>query len=431
MIMVIREINANKTRIVGLQQYSWLDYLIITILILYAGRGNTFFQSGSFVNNPIGVALPLILSIFLALRWKIVFNKHFYLLIFCYFIYFIAITIKFGEFRPTIFLSYCITFFVVYAMFKALRFNLFLIYEKSLYLLSIIALFLWLVQTTLGGDTLYGILSRIPNIGTFSYVTSEGLNAILYSVQPSTGSMLHGIPIPRNCGYAWEPGAFAVYICLAIYVNLFLVKNDKSRKFRLWVLLFALLSTQSTTGYSILLVILFFYFLNKNVSIIILLSPILIVLLALLFSLPFMGDKIADVFRQVADIELIVENSITSGASYAPGRFASFVIAFRDFMENPILGLGSVTELSWTNRAGASIGAISGIGYLLAQFGVIGFLFFIISTVSSSALFAKRHNYKGTFLLLLLILLISVSYNILFLPVVMSFWGYRLFNPND
>jgi hypothetical protein len=144
-----------------------------------------------------------------------------------------------------------------------------------------------------------------------------------------------------------------------------------------------------------------------------------------------MGDKIADVYRQVAEIELIVENSVISGASYAPGRFASFAIAFRDFVDNPILGLGSVTELSWTNRAGASIGAISGIGYLLAQFGVIGFLFFVISAVSSSALFAEIHNYKGTLLLFLLILLISVSYNILFLPVVMCFWVYRLFNPND
>lgn len=428
--MVFRGNNSNKAWFESPQIISWIDYLIITILILYAGRGNTFFASGSFVQNPIGVALPLILSGYLALRWRIVFNKQFYLLIFCYFIYFVAITIKFGEFRPTIFLNYCITFFVVYAMVKALKLNLFIIYEKSLYWLSIIGLFLWLVQTALGGDTLFGILSRIPNIGTFSNVSSQGLNAILYSVQPSTGSMLHGIPIPRNCGYAWEPGAFAVYICLAIYINLFLVTNEKGRKVRLWILLFAILSTQSTTGYSILLLILFFYFLNKNVSILILLSPILVVLLAFLFSLPFMGDKIADVYRQISEIEIIVENSVVYGTSYAPGRFASFVIAFRDFVDNPILGLGSVNELSWTNRAGASIGAISGIGYLLAQFGLIGFLFFIISAVSSSVMVARIHNYKGTLLLFLLILLISISYSILFLPIVMSFWVYRLFNPD-
>ena len=429
--MVFRGNNANRTRDVSPQLSSWIDYLIITIFILYAGRGNTFFESGSFIDNPLGVALPLILSFILALKWKIVVNKQFYLLIFFYFIYFVAITVKFGEFRPTIFLNYCLTFFVVYAMVKALKINLFIIYEKSLFWLSIIAILMWLAQTALGGDRLYGIFSHIPNIGTFSNVSSEGLNAILYSVQPSTDSMLHGIPIPRNCGYAWEPGAFAVYLCLAIYINLFLVTDDKGRKVRLWILLFALLSTQSTTGYSILLLILFFHFLNKNVSILILLSPILVVLLVFLFSLPFMGDKITDVYRQVAEIEILVENSVVYGSSYAPGRFASFVIAFRDFVDNPILGLGSVTELSWTNKAGASIGAISGIGYLLSQFGLIGFLFFIISAVSSSVMFAKIHNYKGSLLQFLLILLISVSYNILFLPVVMSFWVYKLFNPND
>ncbi len=410
---------------------SGVDYFVVAVFILYAGRGNTFFESGSLTQNPFGVALPLFLGTILALRWRIVFNSQFYLLIFFYFAYFIAVTVKFGEFRPTIFLNYIFIFFTVYAIVKSLKTNLFIIYEKVLYVFSIVGLLLWGVQTLLGGDTLFSIINHLPNLSTFSNVSSQGLNIIIYSIQPSISSMVHGVPIPRNCGYAWEPGAFAVFISLAIYINLFFITNDQGRRKRLWILVIALISTQSTTGYVILLLLLFFFLLNKRVNTLVLLSPILIIIIGLLFSLPFMGEKIADVYRQVAEIDLIIENSVTLGTSYAPGRFASFVIAFKDFLDNPILGLGSVNEQSWTYKLGASIGSISGIGNLLAQFGLIGFLFFISSAVMSSILYSRKYNYKGKLLFFLIILMISVSYSILFLPMVMSFWAFYYFNPKE
>jgi hypothetical protein len=413
------------------ERMSFFEFLYVFVLIIYAGRANNFVESGSFLDNPVGASLLIVLSGILAIRWNIKFNKQYYLLIFGVLIYFMAVTIKYGEIRPTIFLSHFFLFSIVYITIKSLKVLLFITFEKALYYLAIIGLFFWGIQIVLGGDTLFSYFNKIPSLDTFSYVSGNGLNAIIYSIQPASMSIQYDFSPPRNCGFAWEPGAFAVYLCLAIYINLFLVTDEKGRKVRFWILLFALLSTQSTTGYSILLVILFFYFLNKNVSILILLSPILVVLLVFLFSLPFMGDKIADVYRQVAEVEPIIERSVIYGSSYAPGRFASFVIAFRDFLDNPILGLASVNEQSWTYKAGASIGSISGIGNLLAQYGLIGFLFFIIFATGSSVMFAKIHNYKGKTLLFLIILLISVSYSILFLPIVMSFWIYKLFNPSD
>jgi hypothetical protein len=400
-------------------------------MILYAGRGNKFFESGSLLGNPIGVSIPIILSIIVALRQKIVFNKQFYILILCFLVYFMAITVKFGELRPTFLISYLFIFFVVYVLVKAYKSNLFIIYEQTLYYLSAIGLLFWVIQVLMGGDVLFGFLSRIPNIDTFSYVTSQGLNVILYSVQPSIGSMPNGIPVPRNCGYAWEPGVFAVYLCLGIYVNLFLNNNKVNRIKRLWVFVLALLSTQSTTGYVIFLVILFFFLLNKNVKTVVLLLPLLIIATVLISLLPFMGEKITEVYNQVADIELIVENSIVLESSYAPGRFASFIIAFKDFLNNPILGLGSVNEESWIYKIGANVSAISGIGNLLAQFGIIGFLFFCIVSIKSSLLFAHMKLYKGGLLLFILMLLISISYSVLFLPIVMSFWMFALFENGE
>lgn len=406
------------------------EYIYILLLILYAGRANTFFESGSIVENPIGFSLPIILSGILALKWRIVLNKQFYLLLFGFFIYFVAVTIKYGEFRPTIFLNYFLLFFIVYSTVKSLKFDLFIIYEQIIYYLAILGLIMWGMQTVLGGDTLYNYVSSIPSIDKFSYVSSDGLNILLYSIQPTASSLLYGIPIPRNCGYAWEPGAFAVYLCLAMFINLFIIKSEITRRNRFWIYLAALLSTQSTTGYLILLIILFFYFYNKDLNVFILLIPLIVIALVSLFSLPFMSNKIVEVFNQAGEVDMIVEESIIRGSSYSPGRFASFVIALEDFMNNPVLGLGTISEESWTYKVGASISSISGIGNLLAQFGIIGFIFFIILSIKSSFLFAKYFIYKGKVLLFLLIILISVSYSVIFMPLIMCIWMFSLFEPN-
>lgn len=207
------------------QRITFFEYMCVFVLILYGGRANTFFDISAVKNNPVGAAIPIILSGILALRWKVKFDSRFFAVLFGIFIYFLAISVKYRIFHPTFLLDYFSLFFIVYVFIKALRFKLFIIYEYSLYCLAIIGLFFWIVQIGLRGDRLFEMFNRIPGIVLFSNVTSSGLNAILYSVQPSVSSILYNFSIPRNCGFAWEPGAFAVYLCLAILINLFLLNQ--------------------------------------------------------------------------------------------------------------------------------------------------------------------------------------------------------------
>jgi len=406
---------------------SFFEIFYVLMLIFYAGRGNTFFASISLTENPFGLLLMIVLSGILAIKHRIVFNNKIYLLILCFFIYFIAVTVKYGEFRPTIFLTYFFLFFIVYCSIKALKFNLFLVYEKILFWLAAIGLFIWGIQVLLGGDNLYNYIKRIPSIEEFSNVSTMALNILVYSVQPTSMSIMYGIMVPRNCGFAWEPGAFAVYLCLAIFINLFISDKDRNSVKRFWMLVLALLSTQSTTGYVIFLLIIFFYFLNKNLHLVILLSPIVTILLIAFLSLPFMSNKIVEVFDQVNEEEVLISNSVIDQVNYAPGRFLSFKIAFRDFLENPLLGLGTVTEKSWTNKIGASISIISGLGYLLSQFGITGFLFFLVLTLKSSFFFAESVGYRGKYFLFLFIIMISISYSVILVPLIMAVWMYSFF----
>jgi len=235
--------------------------------------------------------------------------------------------------------------------------------------------------------------------------------------------------IPRNCGFAWEPGGFAVLLAIAIFFNLFFFKETKNSKTRFWILLAALGSSQSTTGYAILLVILLFYFYNRQKKLVVALWPLLLVALLAVFSLPFMSEKILNIMDETENVNTMVEWSIGKEEAINPQRFASFVIAFRDFLDNPVLGLGGVNEARWTYKIGANVSTITGIGNLLAQYGIVGFLFFIVSSFRSSAFYSKHFMFAGHFLFFLIVVFISISYGIILLPLLMSFWLFGYFTP--
>ena len=411
------------------QKLSFFEYLYVLVLIIYAAHANRYVVSFSIIENPLWFSVPIILSGILFLKWGCVFNKQLYLLILGFFLYFFAISIKYHEIRPTFFLNYVFLFFITYATVKALKVNLFRIFEYLLYYLAIVGLIMWVIQIILGGDTLYNYFGQIPSIDKFSYVSGNGLNAIFYSVQPITMSLQFDFLPPRNCGFAWEPGGFAALLCLAIFINMYLTTSDRKSKIRFWVLLAALISTQSTTGYTIFSVMIIFYFLNKRLSVILVLMPVVMTIIIIVFSLPFMSDKIVSLANETSQIDIMVEGSIGRDSSINPQRFASFLIAFRDFLNNPVLGLGGNAEASWTYKIGANVSAITGIGNILAQFGIVGFLFFIITLYKTSLFFSKTFKYYGKFLFFLIVLFISISYGIVLLPLLMSFWMFKLFTP--
>jgi hypothetical protein len=410
------------------QRITFFEYLYVFVMLIYAGRANIFVESASFSENPVGVLLPVVLSVILALRWKVAFDSRFFLLIFGLGLYFMAISLKYTMIQPTFFIVYFFIFFIVYVVIRALKYNLFKIYERLVFYLAILGLFFWVVQIVLGGDTLYDLIGRISS-REFSYVTGEGLNAVLYSIQPSFTSLLYDFSIPRNCGFAWEPGAFAVYLCFAIFINLFFTSSADKGKYRLWVLVAALVSTQSTTGYLIFVVMILYYLLNKKLNIILLLLPIVIVSLIYLSTLPFMSKKVIELIDETKGVDQLMEDTYGRETSANPQRFTSLMIALVDFRANPILGVGAHKEATWTYKLGANISIISGIGDLLAQFGIVGFLFFIILSVKTSYLFAKHYKYNGKLLLFFIILFLSVSYYIILLPMVMCFWMFQLFVP--
>jgi hypothetical protein len=407
------------------------DYFFVLVLIIFAGYANEYIRVLSFQDYPGIFFFTAVITGILFLNHKVVFNKNFFLLLLFYFIYFLAVSIKYTSFHPSILINYFFKFFIVYITVKALKLRLLIIYEYLIYIFAVIALLMWFIQIALGGDTLLGFLSMIPGIDEFSHVTGGGVSAIVYTVQPTTASILYGFMPPRNCGFAWEPGGFAVYLCLAIFINLFMLEVNKNNRKRLLILILALLSSQSTTGFVILIVILLFYFYNKKLKTFILAFPVVLIGILLVFSLPFMSEKIIDLIQDANEIDIILEAGYGRESSITPQRFSSFVIALKDFAHDPVLGTGGSENARWTDRIGVNVTVISGIGTLLTDFGLVGFLFFIIQTLITSFYYSRQFKYKGGLLFFFVMMGIAISYGILEMPLIMSFWIFTLFESRN
>ena len=300
------------------RKIAFFDYFLVFVFIIYAGHANSFVEPLSFTQNPVAALIPVILCVILALRWKVTFSPRFFLLLFGFTIYFLAISIKYKELHLSFLMTYFYFFLLVYIIIKALGVKVFKIYEHIHFYLAIIGLAFWFIQILLRGDTLFSILGKIPGIEAFSTVTGKGFNILIYSVQPVVSSILYNFAIPRNCGYSWEPGTFAVYLCLAIFINLFFLKPDRKSRIRLWVMVLALLSTQSTTGYFMFLVVILTYFFNRQLNIIILVFPIAIIALIYIASLPFMSRKIIGLMDDTKRIDLMLEDFYGSETAANP-----------------------------------------------------------------------------------------------------------------
>lgn len=100
--------------------------------------------------------------------------------------------------------------------------------------------------------------------------------------------------VDRNCGMFWEPGAFQGYLNMAIMFSV-LMERSKWNKFSLILMIVAVLTTKSTTGYAVLAFIatyyIIFHYNGKPIP-----KPLCIVALISLFMyyytrLDFLQDK--------------------------------------------------------------------------------------------------------------------------------------------
>lgn len=128
-----------------------------------------------------------------------------------------------------------------------------------------------------------GVIMRVYNL----YYTQLG------------NPMGNGLYTIRNCGPFWEPGAFQGFLNLAIWFELTSnVERNKWWKFRVVILIFAVITTLSTGGYIVLFFILTYFFsMDKSIGIykkLFFTFGMLAISCYLYFILDFMSQKISN-----------------------------------------------------------------------------------------------------------------------------------------
>jgi hypothetical protein len=319
-----------------------------------------------------------------------------------------ASTIKYGQYVGT---HYPVFYSILIAH---VAFNIFnkdgflRSFEGILVRLCSLSLVVWLSANIIG-DPFVNLMRSIS-------VVSPSPPTETYSFFVGLGSQFE-MGLRRNIGFTWEPGVFSCWILLGMYLNL--VRHNftffpfrKNRNF--YILLATLLSTLSTTGYSVFAILVIFTFLNKKTfSYKIAIIIICVVLIPTILSLSFMSEKIVHLMDLNQDFNAIDYYSQTGNDSVTPQRFAGFYFAWLNFIHDPLLGY-NLLPYSYVSKqlfnGSVIIAPSEGILAMVGNYGIFIGLFFYYWLMKSSIYLSKVFHYKGTFMFFVFFMAISFSY---------------------
>lgn len=235
---------------------------------------------------------------------------------------------------------------------------------------------------------------------------------------------INGMIHVRNSGPFWEPGAFQGFINLGILLLLYNV-DDNLIKHRLrYFILFVvtLLTTQSATGYLILILI--FLFQKKYIE------------------NELFGEKHKSIFRFLIGLILLVvvlyvlaSNVITNKIAYTAGQFetVSASMRFNDIkggisliLKGNIFGLGETpyrdaVKLQFGVNKDDSVGLMA----MAYTYGIGFFCVYFISMLYGIKNLFKLNKYRDLLLLLMVFFILHMTEGLWFLPVYLYITLFR------
>ncbi len=301
---------------------------------------------------------------------------------------------------------------VLIAIFAAniLKENFSLLYLRVIYYLSIIALFIWFLNN-LG--------FHLPAIIHINSV----INSLIVYTQQELFNFRSAFKILRNFGMFWEPGAFSGYILVAFF--LFINRLDYLWKYyrrECIVLIVALLSTFSTTGYLIFsILVLFFLFDRVNNRVIMIAFALLFAIgfFQLFYTVEFLGEKIESEY----EIAMAMDQTDINFS-----RIGAFIFDLQYIKLHPFFGNGLLNEtrfslhISFADNLSAFGNGFSG---EIAYFGIPFMLIYFASVYKNVSL---KHKLR---LLVVLILVMQgeyfMNYSLFFIFPFVVYFNKQLF----
>lgn len=303
-------------------------------------------------------------------------------------------------------ISFLFKFIVALVMIRTIP-NIFEMYIFIMYKISILSL-IFFIPVFLGID-LNNILSPIA--------MSDGYGGIHILLHHFKLEQL-GEGVNRNMSFFGEPGLFAGFLILAL---LFMLKNsNKFPKKYFVVLIFTLLTTQSTMGYLVGLGVILFLYIARNSdnsrmsatltsSTKLMSTSVLIIVFSMTFNtLPFLNEKINTHF----------EMTEAKNDGWELTRYGNAMLDLDYIAQRPLTGWSNLLETRQLDGEDFAKRQGNGLTGFAVRYGLIGILLFFIFA------FRTLSNYYGNWILALIsISLIGIMLNgepFLSLPIFLS-----------
>lgn len=376
--------------------------------VLFGTNGNRLFL---YVPRIIA-ALFIVYEIFIIRRVKRCLNKSFVIMLIL-----TSITIVSGLYNGTkaeTIISRVLPIIVGYCIAESYGFRYFVkAFEKVLYPLACISL------------VVYGICAIAPGIiqilPTFSNENDLRIYTVGFcSVLSNVG--LRGY-LSRMSSIFWEPGAYAIYLCLGLLFHCFYSKQVEIKKIVIYCL--GIVTTFSTTGMIGLVEIMLIYLLVKKEHVNRILKTFASVFMVIILSF--------FIFASESVLYNTYFSKIFNREGTAITRYSSMINGLQIALEHPLLGLGRQTETEMVRNA-----MVSGYGRnsmitntVIHQFANYGMIFGAIFTICTFLFFWKRFSNARFLAIGLFIVLMTLYYAecfFSFLPFVFVFYGLKYKN---
>lgn len=401
-----------------------LDYFFVFCLVIYGGNA-TMFTRGYGNILHIGAYLPILYAIIIGIRHKMTISTNFVVSIVVFVIYYVLASITNNYFSMGFISYWIITLFISYVVCKCYGVRYLELFETIIFHLSVIAIIMWLLYMAMP-DGLMNICRKIQFSKSFES-SVDVVNIIVYTLLDFDQSGDEYYMFYRNSGFAFEPGAYACFLCFAIACNIIRNKGLKIKgNYPLLVFLLALFSTESTTGgISLIIILVLWVIANLRTSRTYLYLLLLVPIVIWILNQGFVGDKLINEFD--ASQELSYTSANDSGAS----RMMSFRLYLEEFKARPLFGLAGDPNTILESR-GYQYSLHSGIGKLLAGYGIIMTILFSLLCALSNKLLNSIQGKNGIVLLGALIGSM-VSYSMWEYPVFFAFimLGFFCFPKNQ
>ncbi len=384
------------------------ESLVLTILLVYNST-----QSSVVAFSPITLILSLLFALYLFIKNKKNIDKLF--INFSLIFFSVSIFLFFSLSRFDIFLSgyMYLKFLYAYLSIKNIGLDFFKNIVKIGYYGSIISLIFFFFQI-INYDLTFKFVGFLQNSFDFLSFRNESFaNNILFTVNSSAEF--------RNSGFMWEPKGFANFLIISIFFQL-VIGSFRVFSKKILIMLIALITTFSTTGFIALFSLLIFYFLNKNLKTSLIFFPIFILFSSIIFfNTDFLYDKIVYELSLTKEYEnLLYQKKDYKDDVYSLGRTGSFIVDINDLKNRPFFGYGFTRE-NRTQSNFVKLIRVNGLSDLLAVYGIVGFILYFYMHHIFLKKMQNQLNFKFAPIILITLIIIYTASTLTSHPLWMSF----------